>query len=1025
MIGGDFNASVGTRREESNKSLGPWGIEDHNERGDRLLQFLETNKLLVTSSFFNHKNYVTHVSNLKHVSPRQLDYWFVRKTDFKMVTDCRIRKAFVDTDHDGIELKIRMPGKIRVLKRRTTRPHVDRELLEDPEIRLNYQQSVRRHIAARKNYDEPLYTTLSFAMSAASEEHCMTTSRKNPGWYTVSEKELDEAIHKRNLANATVSTCRTLLRQATTDSQKATRRYNLARAKSRRTAMRSKLKKSIKRAKMRWVEMRVEVANKEIVGACARDAWRAVREIEKGWGIGREDSALHLRKNDNTLCISNEENAEVFAEHFTELYNIPSTFDFTVLEEMEQLEVDTEMRLGETPGPGEISKATKRLNNNKAPGLNGLTAEHFKAIVDDDEIFGLLCEVVTRYWEGAQVPYQFAVGRLSIIPKGGDLTDRNKWRGITLLDVASKIVSKIVADRLARLLAKVGIEEQVGFQQDRGSQDGNFVIRQALKIRRESGLDSFALFVDLVKAFDSVPRDGLFAVLRKFGVPEDLMTVIQNLHKNCSVLFSIGKEIREIPSTTGVKQGDVLAPILFLFFIQAAVTTMTNAPEWTFERCRFNCSHRDQPPDLNNGRRTVKEGDETFEMIMSLYADDAAFIFTTRDDLVNATTFINSHLKRFGLTMHVAPKGSTKSKTEAMFVPGHGRDERVPLCLESNYPIEAGTVIYASRTENLPRQRVERTIKSPNDTHAWLSPVLWDETSESFTFGPKRLTRSKLEEYKRDWQILNKQGQYIDNTYEAIKELTQPFEVDSIGSTVSFCDKFKYLGSLCETTMGGKRGDIADIRARRNSSFGIFASLGPTVFTAKDMNKKVKKKAYEALVLAVMLYGCETWCVNSQTSEEFKCLRSLHRSFCRRMARFRMQSHRTLHIHSREIMQRLGIYSIDTYVYDRAFLAHGRRCRQHGDRLSRKMMSAYIPDPRMEKDMERRRWRGASFGKSLQKQLCIRLKNPSARLNAKGEPVDTYGVIGNINEVYKATQDPIVWTELVKQRVLYADSPWL
>ena len=78
---------------------------------------------------------------------------------------------------------------------------------------------------------------------------------------------------------------------------------------------------------MRWVEMRVEVANKEIVGACARDAWRAVREIEKGWGIGREDSALHLRKNDNTLCISNEENAEVFAEHFTELYNIPSTFD--------------------------------------------------------------------------------------------------------------------------------------------------------------------------------------------------------------------------------------------------------------------------------------------------------------------------------------------------------------------------------------------------------------------------------------------------------------------------------------------------------------------------------------------------------------------------------------------------------------------------------------------------------------------------------------------------------------------------
>ena len=54
----------------------------------------------------------------------------------------------------------------------------------------------------------------------------------------------------------------------------------------------------------------------------------------------------------------------------------------------------------------------------------------------------------------------------------------------------------------------------------------------------------------------------------------------------------------------------------------------------------------------------------------------------------------------------------------------------------------------------------------------------------------------------------------------------------------------------------------------------------------------MSKMGYEALVLAVMLYGCKTRRINSQTSEEFKCLRSLHRSFCRRMARFRMQSHR-------------------------------------------------------------------------------------------------------------------------------------
>ena len=57
-----------------------------------------------------------------------------------------------------------------------------------------------------------------------------------------------------------------------------------------------------------------------------------------------------------------------------------------------------------------------------------------------------------------------------------------------------------------------------------------------------------------------------------------------------------------------------------------------------------------------------------FNLWASLYADDCAIFFKTRQDLITGSTYLFSHLARFGLHMHVG-RGSTKSKTEAMFFP--------------------------------------------------------------------------------------------------------------------------------------------------------------------------------------------------------------------------------------------------------------------------------------------------------------------------------------------------------------------
>ena len=82
-----------------------------------------------------------------------------------------------------------------------------------------------------------------------------------------------------------------------------------------------------------------------------------------------------------------------------------------------------------------------------------------------------------------------------------------------LLDAVSKVISMIINDCLQRLLKEVGIEEQNGFCGGRGCSDGNFCIRQALKKRREHGLESWVLFVTWSKHSTQCPERSSFLCL--------------------------------------------------------------------------------------------------------------------------------------------------------------------------------------------------------------------------------------------------------------------------------------------------------------------------------------------------------------------------------------------------------------------------------------------------------------------------------------------------------------------------------
>ena len=172
---------------------------------------------------------------------------------------------------------------------------------------------------------------------------------------------------------------------------------------------------------------------------------------------------------------------------------------------------------------------------------------------------GETCELVRlmtvteqqKLWRGYDVPTSSLDSiRIPLYKIQGALKDWNNWRGIVLLNIASKVHALILNRALRDLSDKLVPETQVGFRPDHGSADGLLVVRRILEHFRSTkgnDLGAFLLFVDLKKAFDSVVRDILWFLLeKKCGVPRNVVAAIRKLHDGMSAktLYSTVRNYR-------------------------------------------------------------------------------------------------------------------------------------------------------------------------------------------------------------------------------------------------------------------------------------------------------------------------------------------------------------------------------------------------------------------------------------------------------------------------------------------------
>ncbi len=119
------------------------------------------------------------------------------------------------------------------------------------------------------------------------------------------------------------------------------------------------------------------------------------------------------------------------------------------------------------------------------------------------------------------------------------------------------------------LIEEVLMDSRCGYRRGRGCVDMIFGTRQLIEKTMEHKTKMFMLFVDLRKAYDSVPRKVLWSALERYGVPDSLLMIVRSLHDGMQAQVAVDGQVAPMFEVrNGFRQGCVLAPNTFQLILQ-------------------------------------------------------------------------------------------------------------------------------------------------------------------------------------------------------------------------------------------------------------------------------------------------------------------------------------------------------------------------------------------------------------------------------------------------------------------------
>ena len=151
-----------------------------------------------------------------------------------------------------------------------------------------------------------------------------------------------------------------------------------------------------------------------------------------------------------------------------------------------------------------------------------------------------------------------------------------------------------------------------------------------------------------------------------------------------------------------------------------------------------------------------------------------------------------------------------------------------------------------------------------------------------------------------------------------------------------------------------------DVTFRIKKAGNAFGSLRSSLFSNKSISYEAKSAAYVSLILPILLYDAETWCLTEST---YSHLRMFHHTCIRAMCRVNRSHVFTFRISTNDLLERLSLKRIDQYVCQRQLSWLGHVARMPFTRLPRKLLSSWVNHRRPKGSPE------FTFGRGVYKAL--------------------------------------------------------
>jgi hypothetical protein len=396
------------------------------------------------------------------------------------------------------------------------------------------------------------------------------------------------------------------------------------------------------------------------------------------------------------------------------------------------------------------------------------------------------------------------------------------------------LLERLLYNRLNKISEKNNWipNSQNGFRNNRSTVDSIFLSYMVGSLCKENNLQTYKIYMDLVKAYDKVNHDVMFLILTKLGVPNICLRLIKNLYDNVNVF--INEDMKDsFKFCNGLKQGSILSPLLFNIFFGVVI----NAINKKIKKMGINLITKEDIDifDVPNIKKNKVNKFKEFNLWNILFADDTLIFANSEEEMQKFIDIFNEVITAFGLEL-------SNEKSEIM------------------------------------------------------------------------ITNSK---FIKDSECKFKSGNYIFKNTKC----------------------FRYLGSLENSDVNFEN----EIQMRISKAYKAFKMNESAIFKNKDMPYKIILSNYKIMILSVLLYACEVWCLSKN---QVKILERVQYTLLKRIFKCSNYENKISYLDVLMLCEKydVKIIPIEHIIIKRRLFYLGNILRRNEDDLCYKILHSDIKD---------------------------------------------------------------------------------